>query len=38
MASNVTGNENNNNNPLWVVMLLFAIWLLFFIYKLYNNR
>jgi hypothetical protein len=31
-------NENNNNNPLWVVMLLFVIWLLFFIYKLYKNR
>jgi hypothetical protein len=37
MATNITKNQNNNNNPLWVVMLLLFIWLMFFTYKLYNT-
>jgi hypothetical protein len=34
MATNLTNNEDNNNNPLWVVLLVFVIWLIVFIFKL----
>jgi hypothetical protein len=34
MAVNLTNKQNNN--PLWVVLLLFVIWLIVFIYRLKN--
>ena len=35
--TNKLASKQNNNNPLWVVLLLFAIWLIIFIYKLKNT-
>ncbi len=37
MAKNLTDNQNNNNNPFKVVLLLFVLWLVYFLFKLKNT-
>lgn len=34
MANNLTSNKNDNNNPLWVVLFVFVLWLVYFLFKL----